>query len=313
MTSLGSRDDVIRGVGATLHMACLRGCGEQNIQSSNYKYVIRKVQRGRVYWCAQPARGVQRLFDTQIGAAQCVARNLGTKVNKLVKGKGETHCLDYCNRFRVILDVYDHGREGPGDFESWRQMATDKFAKETFEREPASELLALLAKYGPFRVVFVQALSVRDPRIRCPRSNFSRSRVQSSHTRALKLWVALRTAAKKVAASTDLTIWIQNCGRNVSHHSGLISLLHRLDILIRAGQKQDGFQFRRGGHFYKLKETAVAKQKSLQKLQHIIAFMDDVSKSKVQGPRSCAEWCSATEQLRELAAKHDVPGMKATL
>jgi hypothetical protein len=125
--------------------------------------------------------------------------------------------------------------------------------------------------------------------------------------------VALRTAAKKVAASTDLTIWIQNCGRNVSHHSGLISLLHRLDILIRAGQKKDGFQFRRGGHFYKLKETAVAKQKSLQKLQHIIAFMDDVSKSKVQGPRSCAEWCSATEQLRELAAKHDVPGMKATL
>ena len=123
---------------------------------------------------------VQRLFDTQIGAAQCVARNLGTTVNKLVKGKGETHCLDYCNRFRVILDVYGHGREGPGDFESWRQLSTDKFAKETFEREPATELLAFLAKYGPFRVVFLQALAVRDPRIRCPRSNFSRSKVRSS-------------------------------------------------------------------------------------------------------------------------------------
>lgn len=261
---------------------------------SEYMYVTKRVLRGQTYWMGQPRRNSQKIFKTQLEAAKFVAKVRCVSVNKLLKTKDKLFTGGtYCDRFKAILKVYSNGREGPGDLESWRQLSKVSKVKQLFNREPAAELLSLLVKYDPFRKAFHKALAGR--------STVGRSKV----ARAEALRNALRKAAVATAANHDLSVWVRNCGRNVSHHSGLIAVLHRFHILQRATRKKNGcLKFTEKGNVYTLKNTPAARKACIAKLQHVISFMDDVKCSAVQGPRTCTQWCDAYDCLLEVARKH---------
>ena len=120
----------------------------------------------------------------------------------------------------------------------------------------------------------------------------------------------LREAAR-LSSGHDYEAWVANCGRNVSHHSGFIPLLRRLDVL-RTDKKQDVEKLTfHGPKRYALCTSADGSRKALDKLVSLIQFADvaaDVLLS-VQGPKTCRAWCSAHARLLEAVEQHPSPGM----
>ena len=93
---------------------------ETTSEVSKYKHVTKRCFHGRIRWVGQPQRNKQRVFPTQQEAVQWVSEVSGLPVNELYKEKPETtfNCEHLRRRVQVILDVYDQGREGPGDCDS---------------------------------------------------------------------------------------------------------------------------------------------------------------------------------------------------
>ena len=112
-----------------------------------------------------------------------------------------------------------------------------------FEEEPALEFLGIQDKYGPFRDALMRAASERSKvayRSKTCRSKVSRRKnvcggrrsMVGGLSRTLQLWAILRDALRassKYDGKWD--VWVTNCGRNVSHHSGFVPMCQRLHII----------------------------------------------------------------------------------
>jgi hypothetical protein len=67
------------------------------------------------------------------------------------------------------------------------------------------------------------------------------SGVQGLNQRAQCLYQALRNTVSRLSKNppVDEQTWVTNCGRNVSHHSGYLPLLARLNVICKSkGQKR---------------------------------------------------------------------------
>lgn len=280
-------------------------CGRRSAATSDasrFKYVTKRyLPGGRVRWMAQPSRNTQKVFSTQAAAAAWVAQVRKTSVGELRKVKSEAFtCVQLRCRLKAIATVYAQGREGPGDSEDLMKNAPLHAA--AFDREPALEFLYIQGKYGPFR----EALARAAKRAKVGPRSTVQGRAQALHG-------ILRDA---VAASSnrpgDFEVWVQCCGRNVSHHSGFVPLCQRLSIIKKSPPKCKGaFWLSSGTEQYVYCNGPSEKAQALVQLQHVIAFMDKVHRSKVRGPRSCSEWCARYRQIEDMARTSPAPGMNA--
>ena len=171
-----------------------------------------------------------------------------------------------------------------------------------FENEPALEFLCLQSKYGPFRDELMRAASewskVAYRSTTCRSKVFCRKQVCGGRrsmvgglSRTLHLWAILRDALRassKYDGKWD--VWVTNCGRNVSHRSGLVPMCQRLHIIeLTPNSNVNGFFLSSAERNYVFLDSAAEKATSLAKLGQVIQFMDALSLADVRGPRSCSE------------------------
>lgn len=144
------------------------------------------------------------------------------------------------DRFKALRSVFGD-KHLPGDLSAAICFAKNHQAMSMCKCEPALELLSVQGKYGPWKDSLLIAWrdEVRESRsARC-------SWQGDIHNRSDRLLHVLARACQLMAA-TDYRVWVQCCGRGVTHHSGFIPLLLRLKVLRRGTSTQGSKSLRLG-------------------------------------------------------------------
>ena len=206
---------------------------------------------------------------------------LGAKDNTL-KRKANIPPAPFRERFRVLQKLFC--KKGnpilPGDLEVGLRQYKTKVVLRAFDKEPFLEDLCLLAKYGPIKEHMVKEW--RNLGCRGAKEHSMKEREEHCYK------VLERTAQH--FSGKALPEWVENCGRNVSHHSSFVPLLHRLGIVQskkpREATKLDQLDMKGvGGSCVKYFTGA---KKARKKLRDFIGVADAVSALPV--PTSGAEW-----------------------
>ena len=295
---------------------------------SRYRYVYKRTLRGTTYWVGQPKRGKQRLFRDMLKAAEWTSKQRRTSVKALMKGSKVYGIRKYQLRLATVVQVYGGGSEVPGDAEFLHQTAQSMDA--IIEQEPAMEFLDAQGKYGPYRATQIDIFRTSPAWSKVQRSKAWVKKLQEEYdpvpqsklldlqkrcgedvlVRAHGLLQILRRTTEAVHG-TDLTCWVTNCGRNVSHHSGFIPMLLRFKVLRKVPKSSvDSLDLGSAtGRRYKLRNNNLLEV--LGKLCKLIKLADAVRNlmSKVQGPRSCSGWTKAFRDLSDVVQKNPCPGM----
>ena len=87
-------------------------------------------------------------FKTQQLAAEAAAELVGCEVAELRKPPTYS-AEEWRERWESLIDIYEDGAEGPGDYEALVQHATT--SKAMYAQEPALEWFSVWGKYGPFK------------------------------------------------------------------------------------------------------------------------------------------------------------------
>ena len=285
-------------------------------QASKFSYVTKRTLRGQMYWVGQPWWGKQKLFKNEDAAVAWVAKMRKTSVVKLRKGnKLHKFCTQVQKRLAAVLDIYGSGSEVPGDVEYLRAHAIS--SQKFFAMEPALEILDVQAKYGPFRDALMHCFQTSKLESEVPKSKVYQ-KLQEQHglprlCRALRLHFTLLEAMREVEGS-DFSSWVTNCGRNVSHHSGLVPMLMRLKMIqiAAAGDRKCFHLSSVTGRRYVVQQDS--RFAVLAKLCQVIKLADTLRETlySVQGPRSCTAWCKTFHALRDAVHDHPCPGMMDT-
>lgn len=171
---------------------------------------------------------------SQVAAARLVLQHLGARSLQVIRltgqheaeGRAHTSIKGTAQRVRAYLQalqhVYDLDKDVPGDLLS--AIAMQKKHAAEFQREPALELLAIQGKYGPWKDSLLSAW-------RAARSiNVSRPQ---------RILDVLTSACHSISKQ-DYHVWVDNCGRHVTHHSGFLAMLLRLGVLAKPGSTASG-------------------------------------------------------------------------
>ena len=294
-----------------------------------YKFVTKRVLRGKTYWVGQPKKGKQKMFAESVQAATWTAKQRKTTLKAMLKGKDLHRCQQYQHRLATIVQIYGSGSELPGDAAYLRQHARSMEA--VVKEEPAMDILDVQSKYGPYRTHQTDIFKKTHSRSKVDGSKVlvekmqreyravSQSRLEAIATdygkgtllRAYLLLAVLRNAAAAVQGQ-DFTCWITNCGRNVSHHSGFVPLLLRFKV-VRKVPRSSASALDLGsvtGRRYMLRTDNLIEV--LTKLCKLIRLADAIQKllSKVRGPWSCSSWCRAFHDLQKVVKRNPCPGMQ---
>ena len=193
---------------------------------SQYHGVIR---HGR-YWDAIVDQRTLGAFRHQVEAADAIAERSDCSRQELLKEK-EVRLRPRLMLLRMKSAGQVFQGLWPGDLESMRST-TVGLSKAMFKAAPTLIILSVQGKYGPWHEALANAWR------QCGKPNFSAAkliRVQEStspgvmeHAEALK---DVLVEAAKLMHMVNLKVWVLNCGRNVSHHSGPAPLLMRCNIL----------------------------------------------------------------------------------
>ena len=136
-------------------------------------------------------------------------------------------------RLLAVQEVYDYTFDLPADLASACQQRRQ--ASSLFDEEPALELLSVQGKYGPWKTALLMAWC-QTSRRRTSRQKTSRCGVSS---RAALLLRALSQACR-LMANVDYKDWVNHWGRGVTHHSGFIPMLLRLQVIRKSAARDRG-------------------------------------------------------------------------
>ena len=294
---------------------------------STYRHVTQKVMRGITYWMAQPSKNRQKLFKDPAAAAAWAAqqrRQMGqpkrTTKKSLSKGSVLHGRWQYQRRLATVVQVYGGGSELPGDATYLRAHASSMEA--IISQEPSMEFLDIQSKYGPCRDALVQVFrsKVSSSKVMHEYEPVSKSGLEALEfkygadrlPRAQHLLAVLRRTVSEVDGK-DLSCWVTNCGRNVSHHSGFVPMLLRLKVL-RKVRKSTVPSLDLGsatGRRYQLRTDNLLQ--ALDCLCQVIRLADAVQvkvPSSVPGPRSCSAWVQSFHDLTHVVKECSCPGMR---
>lgn len=276
------------------------------------------VVRHRMRWSAIVEQRTLGTFNLQVEAADAIAKELGCSRQHLVREKqsrlrpGQMLC-----RLRSAGKIF----QGllPGDLESMQCFATGA-ARAMLKAAPVLIIMLLQGKYGPWHEALTKAWR------KCGRPSFSAAKclcVQEStspgvmeHAESLK---DVLVEAAKLMHMVDLKVWITNCGKNVSHHSGPAPLLMRCDIVDSINDPQSstspgvqGDELKIGDSWYRLRPDTQESRSSgaTPKIAMLIAASHAWIPAWVKPPSSMAEWKCQMYAIIEQLSKCKAPGLQ---
>jgi len=297
---------------------------------SRYRYVTKRVMRGITYWIGQPSKGRQKLFRDMEDAAAWTAKQRKTITNALLKGSALHSHRQYQHRLATVVHIYGDGSEVPGDLEYLQRHAASM--ERIMAKEPAIEILDIQGKYGPFRKVLAKTFRSSPPWSKVHKSKVLVKELQQEYEpvpaskvldlerkcgsdavlRAYHLLAVLRQTLIAVQGE-DLTCWVKNCGRNVSHHAGFIPMLLRYKLLqkVDLGQTLPSLDLGSitGQHYHLRSDNLV---EVLSNLCQLIRMADAIKEKlpSVQGPWSCSAWSQSFRILSDVVEGCPCPGMR---
>ena len=136
------------------------------------------------------------------------------------------------------------------------------------------------------------------------------------HAEALK---DVLVEAAKLMHMVDLKLWITNCGKNVSHHSGPAPLLMRYDIVDSIDDPQSstsprvqGDELKIGDSWYRLRpDTQESRSSSVtQKLANLIAASQAWIPAWEKPCCSMAAWKHQMHAIIEQLRQYKAPGLQ---
>lgn len=279
-------------------------------EPSNYKYVVKNIRlAGPKKWVAQFQGKQHGPFLTQLDAAATAAELAGCDVDDLFRRK-KFRMSEVVERFQLFMQMYTSGTALPGDVEATITQST--VSRAMFEAEPATEWLSVWCKYGPYKdllnTIFMKGSGSRVKGHGCG-SKVCKTHLKAKSSRQERLWELLKgTALAAHKSKLDLSEWVQNCGRNVSHHSGFVATLMRFNMLAKAPPnlpKAKRLQLSSATEEYQLLEEPAAKTIALNALEKLCKLADAVNdaKASTSTPRSCTEWATYFNMIQEAAAR----------
>ena len=124
------------------------------------------------------------------------------------------------------------------------------------------------------------------------------------------MWAILHDALRASSKYGNWEVWVTNCGRNVSHHSGFVPMCQRLHIIeLTPNSNVNGFFLSSAERKYVFLDSAAEQATSLVKLGQVIQFMNALNLADVRGPRSCSEWFEAHRKVDTVVRTFPAPGM----
>ncbi len=134
---------------------------------------------------------------------------------------------------QAVQEVYNFTFDLPADLASAVQQRRQ--AGSLFDEEPALELLSVQGKYGPWKTALHIAWCQTSGR----RMSRQRTSKQGVSSRVALLFRALSHTCR-LMANLDYKVWVDHWGRGVTHHSGFIPMLLRLQVIRKSTAKGGG-------------------------------------------------------------------------
>jgi hypothetical protein len=175
-----------------------------------------------------------------------------------------------------------------------------KLHSELFASESGLATLCVQGKYGFFIKELIRAYEALSSGSEVVSSG---SEVVGFEQRAHCLYQALRNTVIRLAKNKpeDEQTWVKNCGRNVSHHSGYLPLLARLNIICKSEGHERNARKAQVFTLGLLKTTYQfqPKKAAIPMLTKWAAASDCLALHTAGLPTSCAVW------LQQLASVQD--------
>jgi len=242
-------------------------------KNSKYKYVYwKRVSATRECWQGLVKGTYLGVFRTELLAAKAVARHLGVPVVELQKSPASYFLRDVVLRFRATRIYWAPGVFIPPDLEAAVQHQT--VSKAMYNAEAAYEILSVQGKYGPWKHALFKAWTA---------NGRPSSRGLPPQARADNVVAVLRSACEFMHGH-NLTAWVQHCGRGVTHHSGFVPMLLRMQVIRRAAS---------GPLHLGLSKYAFTCRRSVQVsrcLQGLLLACDKLRGVLASPPRTCQQW-----------------------
>ena len=320
-TSLQAAKRIAKLIGVSVASLKKKPTARPRSAVSPYDFVTKRTIKDHIYWVGQPSKGTQKLFTSLSEAGDWVAAERGVDKKDLNKTKQQFTWPELGRRLAVITTTYDDGKELPGDLEDLLKHAKQR-AKD-FAAEPTIELLVAQGKYGPFRSSLLRmtkksrSSSPSGPRSKVHRPKADSPKVQKMLRSKVMQPYSADVANRAVAIfnilcdtledldGTDFSEWTNNCGRNVSYHSGFVPLCRRLHVLKSKSFRSGGLRLSSAKWQYKLRDISTS---ALTRVCRIIQLADalhaQVENTKL---RTCTDWCSAFDKCMNIASTEAVP------
>lgn len=295
-------------------------------EPSPYKHVTKKKDSGtwQVSYKGQTRTG----FLTAKAAAEKASELSGSPVRQLRKYEDSPHQL--VERFKVMIKLYNGGKEVPGHVQSLEQHAA-KTSKSMFLSAPSTEVFSVMGQLGPFQDALQQHFKMQDIKdlspaslVRGPRSKGqAKTHLKKATKHLLKqeqkqrqtslltkragvLWNHLARTTE-VMNGMDLDLWEANCGQNLSGHSGFVPALQRCNMLGHVPAAKSKFlKLTIGPGIYatmQILRNPEDKEVALDKLCRVIELTDSIQeyRQEAHAPTTCTEWTEYIEGLKNAA------------
>lgn len=200
--------------------------------------------RGR--WMARHQGQYLGRFEDEEEAAAKVAEVAGVASTEELLLPGRLRHL-----FQAMCPSYIELDALPADLDAMLRVAAEH--REMFQAMPALELWSIQGKYLPWKLALFQAWNecgrphcsgvLASAKADPPNTSCQATKAHAQKTAAgllaseagsgMHLFTILVGAARSMQGA-DLGLWVANCGRDVSHHSGFLPMLQHLSILRKA-------------------------------------------------------------------------------
>ena len=208
-------------------------------------------------------------------------------------------------RFKALWHIYSHCSRGrrtvvlPGDLQT--AIKFRKLHENTFKQCPALLVASLLGKELPWYSAIQDAWSQRTSGTACRRSGVRRSGVAESAVTDREVAEILQAAAR-LMVGVNRKVFVQNLGRNVSHHSGWLPFLLQRRLLKKRRGRPRGSGFL---HFGGEGRYTVAPITSLvlSKVRAMSATGQVLL--NLPAPRTMSEWRTSLQTTTQQATKSE--------
>jgi len=281
---------------------------------SRYKYV--SWHKSRKQWAAQGCWSGKRrfeFFDTEDAAATAVSKWSRKTIEDLRKDAGAMRekLSEAQGKLKILVHIYDDLEEKQGDIETLERHARTA-SRKVFQQDPLMEYLSVVSKYGPCKDAMLEAYH----KVGMQHAQVGAKWAAGSDQRAEKCDKML-LCSLKLSQGQNYESWVENCGRNVSHHSGRDMMMLRFGYFKPASptcKSPRAMWLCSQDHPYLLQNSAAARKcrlKHLKNLDEAVAVLYALP-SWQKAPRSTEDWIQQfRDGLKALIGRH-VVGLHVT-